>query len=335
MTTETREKVAFSPVALEYFKPPFTYDLMGQSVFGEGVNGRSKCLDIRGWGNLTGGGANNLPQEQVEHIHDEFGQWVCDAMNAYARTPAAPAVSEAGANDRAEALDLVTRLRSHEMTRVLHLYDRDYQQKTLRAFQFIETALQPPAPSVSEQQDWQHGWDAAMHWCEHHDLIKDDVTIPKYEVPIQPPAPITEPQDAKERAEDDRNYNQQLLDDLVTCHISAFLGGDKMPKVDASACRNFTYKTCIRAAQFVRDHTERASPPARIDEPVNLVPSWLDPECKVIPEPDIGDLCAALVALSGANECGISFMEETIFSACEQHANTIAFAQKWMKNNDK
>lgn len=73
-----------TPVALEYFKPPFKYEPMGQTIYCEGANGPSMCLQVRGWGNLTGGGANNLPHEKAEYVQDEFGQWVCDAINRYA-----------------------------------------------------------------------------------------------------------------------------------------------------------------------------------------------------------------------------------------------------------
>lgn len=67
--------------ALQYFSPPFEYEAMGQTITALTKTGRSMCLQVRGWGNLTGCAANNLPLEKAEKIQDEFGQWVASLMN--------------------------------------------------------------------------------------------------------------------------------------------------------------------------------------------------------------------------------------------------------------
>jgi len=67
--------------ALKYFKPPFHYDAMGQTIYCQSKNGDNMCLQVRGWGNLIGGGAENLPHKEAAAIQDEFGEWVVEALN--------------------------------------------------------------------------------------------------------------------------------------------------------------------------------------------------------------------------------------------------------------
>jgi len=83
MTPTDLEKAEATPAALEYFKPPFKYEAMGQTIYAVGVDGHNMmALQVRGWGSLVGTGtAYKLPNDKAEHIQDEFGQWVCDAMN--------------------------------------------------------------------------------------------------------------------------------------------------------------------------------------------------------------------------------------------------------------
>ena len=88
MTTNKDLKDGILPVALEYFKPPFKYENIGQTIYCTGANGQQMCLQVRGWGNLIGGGANALPHEKAQHVQDEFGQWVADALNDAVSTPA-------------------------------------------------------------------------------------------------------------------------------------------------------------------------------------------------------------------------------------------------------
>lgn len=105
-TTEDLIRARDVPDALEYFKPPFKYEAMGQTIYCEGANGQNMCLQVRGWGNLIGGGANNLHPKHAQHIQDEFGQWVCDAMNASITPPSA--------HDAAQRVDVVDL--KHEIT---------------------------------------------------------------------------------------------------------------------------------------------------------------------------------------------------------------------------
>lgn len=75
-------KLSDAPAALKYFKPPFMYDAEGQTIWGiHNGKGKAMCLQVRGWGNLIGGGANALDHKLAAKIQDEFGQWVCDVMN--------------------------------------------------------------------------------------------------------------------------------------------------------------------------------------------------------------------------------------------------------------
>lgn len=69
------------PAALEYFKPPFKYEALGQTIYCTGANGSTMCLQVRGWGNLIGGGANALDPKVAANMQDEFGQWVADMLN--------------------------------------------------------------------------------------------------------------------------------------------------------------------------------------------------------------------------------------------------------------
>jgi len=70
------------PEALKYFKPPFKYEPMGQTIYCVGHNGHnSMALQVRGWGNLIGGGAEALSADKAGPIQDEFGQWVADVLN--------------------------------------------------------------------------------------------------------------------------------------------------------------------------------------------------------------------------------------------------------------
>lgn len=70
------------PEVLKYFKPPFKYEPFGQTIYCTGANGNQMCLQVRGWGNLIGGGANALPVDKAETIQDEFGHWVAESLNA-------------------------------------------------------------------------------------------------------------------------------------------------------------------------------------------------------------------------------------------------------------
>lgn len=36
---------------------------------------------MRGWGYLTGGGAENLPSDEAAKIQDEFAEWVVKILN--------------------------------------------------------------------------------------------------------------------------------------------------------------------------------------------------------------------------------------------------------------
>lgn len=36
---------------------------------------------IRGWGNLTGTGAHNLPSEEAANIQDTFAEWIVQTLN--------------------------------------------------------------------------------------------------------------------------------------------------------------------------------------------------------------------------------------------------------------
>lgn len=67
--------------ALKYFKPPFKYDAEGQTIYCQSKNGDNMCLQVRGWGNLIGGGAENLPPEEAATIQDDFGEWVVHRLN--------------------------------------------------------------------------------------------------------------------------------------------------------------------------------------------------------------------------------------------------------------
>lgn len=39
------------------------------------------CLLIRGWGNLTGIGAHNLPAEEAANIQDTFAEYIVERLN--------------------------------------------------------------------------------------------------------------------------------------------------------------------------------------------------------------------------------------------------------------
>lgn len=65
-----------------------TYTLKGRTskfIYKDGViqaeNG-SKLILIRGWGNLTGGGAMNLPVEDAQNIQDTFAEFIISRLTA-------------------------------------------------------------------------------------------------------------------------------------------------------------------------------------------------------------------------------------------------------------
>ena len=60
------------------FKAPFEYDESCTRIVD--ANGMW-CLDIRGWGHLTGGGALNLSQEVAMKLQDDFGKRVVRLLN--------------------------------------------------------------------------------------------------------------------------------------------------------------------------------------------------------------------------------------------------------------
>ena len=64
--------------AADTFKAPFEYDSDATRILD--ANGMW-CLDIRGWGHLTGG-ALNLKPEVAMKLQDDFGKRVVQLLNA-------------------------------------------------------------------------------------------------------------------------------------------------------------------------------------------------------------------------------------------------------------
>ena len=44
------------------------------------MDGTRQILLIRGWGNLTGTGAHNLPAEEAANIQDTFAAWIIEKL---------------------------------------------------------------------------------------------------------------------------------------------------------------------------------------------------------------------------------------------------------------
>ena len=84
MTTENQRGAL---EALKYFKPPFIYEPIGQTIYCVGKSGNSMALQVRGWGELIGGGAFALDPKEAATVQDQFGEWIAKAMNE-ALTPA-------------------------------------------------------------------------------------------------------------------------------------------------------------------------------------------------------------------------------------------------------
>jgi hypothetical protein len=86
------------PKYLERCQPPFFRS--GWQIFGKDkITGDAVCLDIRGWGRLTGA-MSGYTEDEACAMQDEFGDWVVNAMNAAAENAANPPAR----NHRKEAL---------------------------------------------------------------------------------------------------------------------------------------------------------------------------------------------------------------------------------------
>jgi len=85
MTTETQRSALD---ALKYFKPPFIYEPIGQTIYCVGKSGNSMALQVRGWGELIGGGAFALEPKEAASVQDQFGEWVAKVMNEALTPPA-------------------------------------------------------------------------------------------------------------------------------------------------------------------------------------------------------------------------------------------------------
>lgn len=60
----------------------FTADFETQEIYVSDVDGIDQhCITIRGWGNLTGTGAHNLPLERAIKIQDDFMRWLLFKLN--------------------------------------------------------------------------------------------------------------------------------------------------------------------------------------------------------------------------------------------------------------
>ena len=44
------------------------------------MDGEREIILIRGWGNLTGTGAHNLPSEEAANIQDTFAAWIIEKL---------------------------------------------------------------------------------------------------------------------------------------------------------------------------------------------------------------------------------------------------------------
>jgi len=44
------------------------------------MDGEREIILIRGWGNLTGTGAHNLPAEEAANVQDTFAQWIIERL---------------------------------------------------------------------------------------------------------------------------------------------------------------------------------------------------------------------------------------------------------------
>lgn len=75
-TLPMTEDVKTLPGAILYFKPPFKYEPMGQTIVCEN---NSMALQVRGWGNLMG--ANGLDHDTAAKMQDQFGVWVAEQLN--------------------------------------------------------------------------------------------------------------------------------------------------------------------------------------------------------------------------------------------------------------
>ena len=59
----------------EKFKHPF--EAKDGEIFTNGIH----VMTIRGWGNLTGIGAHNLPHDEAANIQDTFCQFIIETLN--------------------------------------------------------------------------------------------------------------------------------------------------------------------------------------------------------------------------------------------------------------
>jgi hypothetical protein len=44
------------------------------------MDGERHIITIRGWGNLTGTGAHNLPEDEAANIQDTFAAWIIEKL---------------------------------------------------------------------------------------------------------------------------------------------------------------------------------------------------------------------------------------------------------------
>lgn len=80
----------------EYYTGPFSFNAdSGKVWMPSRKGGQTFCLDIRGWGYLTGGGSGALGLSQQEAVAAQhaFGEWLVRAMNA-ATQPEAPSACD-------------------------------------------------------------------------------------------------------------------------------------------------------------------------------------------------------------------------------------------------
>jgi hypothetical protein len=69
------------PSYLKTCRPPFFR--VGEQIFGKCKDGDAIALDIRGWGRLTNA-SSKITEDEACNMQDEFGDWVCKALNAAA-----------------------------------------------------------------------------------------------------------------------------------------------------------------------------------------------------------------------------------------------------------
>jgi len=79
---ELREKVIFSLNAIDY-DPLKDLNLSIGTDPNEILNNNSLFITIRGWGNLTGIGANNFSSEKAAKIQDDFRDWIIQKISLY------------------------------------------------------------------------------------------------------------------------------------------------------------------------------------------------------------------------------------------------------------